>query len=114
MVSHYTTLVASLELRIGPAREVALACEGSMCRPIAERKKKKTCIVSSGTLNSATIPIAPRLKVLLTSFATDCKAYCDTTDCGMSVMQGDGDKSVYAVSGLAWGAYTDAEMRKKR
>lgn len=26
---------------------------------------------------------------------------------------GDCDKSVYAVSGLAWGAYTDAEMRKK-
>ena len=30
------------------------------------------------------------------------------------VLQGEGDKTVYAVSGLAWGAYTDAEMRKKR
>ena len=34
--------------------------------------------------------------------------------CLCVVLQGDGGRSVYAVSGLSWGAYTDAEMRKKR
>ena len=42
MVSHYTTLVLSLELHIGPACEAGLsmACEGSMCHTIGKRKKR--------------------------------------------------------------------------
>jgi len=42
MVSRYTTLVPSLELRIGPGylrQASALACEGSVCRPIEGRKE---------------------------------------------------------------------------
>jgi len=39
MVSRNTTLVPSLGLRIGPACEASvLACEGSVCHPVWERK----------------------------------------------------------------------------